>query len=499
MNKLKINKNFFQKIGKVAGQKMTRFAQFKWVQVIKDTGLVQMPFMLIGSLFLIAKAITQMTTHDYANSYLGRSMFDTIMNMGNALSFGLAGLIGSFCLGYFASRIVKPTKMKMIPVNGGIMSLITFIILVSVVRYSPANFVSGENAIVTFVEGKYDWSVNISKFGPQSFFTVILSGVFSHYVLYLFYKYNIGIRLPKSVPEFVTNAFNVILAGFFVVVSSIGVVHALAVANTSVNLVLQKAFDFLVNIGTSWYGMYLAAFFIMLAWFFGIHGGITVQALVAPTWTAALAQNQNGATNIFAQGFKDYYMNAGGLACILCLAIMMSLFAKSKKLKAIGSSSIIPGTFNISEPVVFGTPLIYNPFTAIPFFLIPIVNITIGGIFSINEWFSSVPKVQVHWAIPAPIQAFLGTLSWQSVIVVLIIWGTSILIWFPFFKKYDAAMVKEEQNGSSGLMKASEEKVQNFKAQKIKQKENIEKKTLNKKGNNSNLSLKDKLKKASGR
>lgn len=453
-----LNKQKLKQFGSNVGKGMTKFAQLKWVQVIKDSALVQMPFMLIGSIFLITEAIAQMSIDGYGDSALGRSMFHTIMNMGNSLSFGLASLITAFSLGYFASKMTGPTKMKMIPVNAGLLSMILFIVLTSVVAYVPA----AGTAL-----GKYTWHMDTGFFNPRGFFTAIIAGVVSHYIMYLFYKHAIGIRLPKSVPEFVVNAFNVVLTGVVVVMFGVILVNLLGLADTSMNKVMQKAFDFLTDIGASWGGMYVTAFFIMLAWFFGIHGGVTVQSIVAPTWGNALASNQAGAHNIFTNGFKDYYMNAGGLASILALAILFALFARSKRLKAIGTSSLIPGFFNISEPMVFGTPLIYNPYTAVPFFLIPMVNITIGGLFSTNEWFADVQTIQVHWAIPAPIQAYLATLSWQAVLVSLLCMTTAGLIWFPFFKRYDAIIVAEEAAGQkTAATLAAEEKARGFKQQK---------------------------------
>ncbi len=40
---------------------------------------------------------------------------------------------------------------------------------------------------------------------------------------------------------------------------------------------------------------------------------------------------------------------------------------KSKQLKAIGKASFIPVMFAVNEPLLFGAPIILNPYFLIPF------------------------------------------------------------------------------------------------------------------------------------
>ena len=54
------------------------------------------------------------------------------------------------------------------------------------------------------------------------------------------------------------------------------------------------------------------------------------------------------------------------------LVICMVFFAKSKQSKQLGRLALGPGMFNINEPVTFGTPIVMNPFMALPFILVPV-------------------------------------------------------------------------------------------------------------------------------
>ena len=50
------------------------------------------------------------------------------------------------------------------------------------------------------------------------------------------------------------------------------------------------------------------------------------------------------------------------------MVIFIAFFAKSAQLNALGKAAIVPSFFNINEPILFGMPVVYNPYTAIPFF-----------------------------------------------------------------------------------------------------------------------------------
>ncbi len=68
------------------------------------------------------------------------------------------------------------------------------------------------------------------------------------------------------------------------------------------------------------------------------------------------------------------------------MVIFIAFFAKSAQLSALGKAAIIAIFFNINEPILFGMPVVYNPYTAIPFFLAPMVSMSVAY-FGINLGF----------------------------------------------------------------------------------------------------------------
>ncbi len=84
-----------------------------------------------------------------------------------------------------------------------------------------------------------------------------------------------------------------------------------------------------------------------------------------------------------------------------------------------GKVAIVPGLFNINEPIIFGAPIVLNPILAIPFVLGPVVTTTITYI-AMNLNLVAKVSVVTPFTIPAPIKAYLSTNGgdWRAIILV---------------------------------------------------------------------------------
>ena len=83
------------------------------------------------------------------------------------------------------------------------------------------------------------------------------------------------------------------------------------------------------------------------------------------------------------------YVWIGGIGCTLPLVIML-VFAKSNKLRALGRASLVPAIFNINEPVVFGC-IAWNPIMMIPMWLMGIILPSVVWIFTKVIPFAPIP------------------------------------------------------------------------------------------------------------
>lgn len=147
--------------------------------------------------------------------------------------------------------------------------------------------------------------------------------------------------------------------------------------------------------------------------------------------------------HIFTQQFWDNYLCMTGAGIVVGMVIYLVFFAKSQALKELGKLSIFPNFFNIDEPVIFGVPIVMNFYLLVPFVLFPmLVGIASYLLMQIGilPLFSGV---MVPWTTPPIISGLLiggwRTAIWQLVIIVL-----SVIAYWPFIRKYDDFLVKQE-------------------------------------------------------
>src|SRR5699024_9432675 len=89
-----------------------------------------------------------------------------------------------------------------------------------------------------------------------------------------------------------------------------------------------------------------------LIWIWCVHGtAIIINSFVNPILLVALTENVNGAHNIFAGDFINMWVFIGGAGGTLGLVLLMNFMSKSKQLRILGRTALLPAIFNINEPV----------------------------------------------------------------------------------------------------------------------------------------------------
>ena len=95
--------------------------------------------------------------------------------------------------------------------------------------------------------------------------------------------------------------------------------------------------------------------------------------------------------------------------------------------------SLVPGIFQINEPIIFGLPIVLNPIMIIPFILTPMVNILVGYFVTVIWPIMPTPAIGVPWTTPGIINLFLGTGgNAVAAIVGVVCLAISVLIYLPF-------------------------------------------------------------------
>lgn len=107
--------------------------------------------------------------------------------------------------------------------------------------------------------------------------------------------------------------------------------------------------------------------------------------------------------------------------------------------------SIVPGVFNINEPVLFGYPIVYNISMAIPFLAVPVVGILISY-FATAMGLMNPCVTMVPWTTPVLVSGFLATgMDWRGVVVQAIVLALGILIYMPFVKINDKVLARQAE------------------------------------------------------
>ena len=103
----------------------------------------------------------------------------------------------------------------------------------------------------------------------------------------------------------------------------------------------------------------------------------------------------------------DIFGKFGGAGITLGFVIAGIIIAKSKQMKSISKLSLIPGVFNINEPVIFGLPIVFNPLMLIPFIIVPVLAVIMTYASIALGFIQPFTATQVPWTTPPIIYYFL--------------------------------------------------------------------------------------------
>lgn len=255
------------------------------------------------------------------------------------------------------------------------------------------------------------------------------------------------IKMPESVPPFIKDSFaslipGTIIATLFVTVSALFATTPYGNMHAFIYGVLQTP---LQNLGGSFGTLVLVALLSQILWVFGIHGSMVVFSVMMPVWgamdAAQLSAYSAGETlpNIVGLSFFIIY-TFGGTA--LGLAILM-LRAKSQRYKTLGKLAIVPAVFGITEPIIYGTPLVMNPLFAFPFIFGNVISLSLAYIATSVGIIPPLTGISTPAGTPIILQGLIAG-DWRTglfQLVLIILW---VLLWYPFFKIADNAALLEE-------------------------------------------------------
>ena len=282
----------------------------------------------------------------------------------------------------------------------------------------------------------------LSRIGATGIFTGLIIGTLAVQIYRICVKKGWSIKMPNSVPKGVTDSFTSLIPGFMIAFV------VLIICNTDIFNLLYVPFSFVSGLVSTWWGVLIIVFLIHFLWFFGIHGATIITSFTNAFVLANMASNVSGSFHVFAGDFINSFITIGGSGATLGAVLYMAFMAKSRQMRELGKVAVVPGIFNINEPLLFGLPIVYNIDLVIPFILAPMASAMVGY-FSIATHF--VPKItaQQPWPTPVGLSGFIATQSWQGAIATILAAVVAGAIWFPFIRRYDLKLAKKEAEGAT--------------------------------------------------
>ena len=413
---------------------ISKFTNTKVIKALKDGMMFSLPFLMIGSLFLLIANLPIKSL----NTLVAECGLADICSQVYSSTFSLMALFTVVGITY---SYLKNDKIST-AVNGALTGLAAFVLL------TPSSKVLENGEAVTGVISK-DWTAG------QGMICAILIGFLVGYIYSLCIRKDIRVKMPEGVPPGVADSFSSLLpTGIITIICAIIYAVCHFVFKTTFAELIYSAIQIpLQGVTDSFAGVVIMTVMMSLLWWTGVHGGSICGGL-SPILQANMAANQkildsgvaltvqNGG-HIFTQQFWDNFLCMSGAGIVIGLVIYITFFAKSESLRSLGKLSIVPNIFNINEPIIFGTPIVLNIYLLVPFVLVPLI---IGISSYLLMYFGILPLfsgVMVPWTTPPIISGFLiggwKVALWQLVMIII-----SFVVYFPFIKKIDTLSSKNE-------------------------------------------------------
>ena len=429
----------FEKLEKLLMPLAEAIGRNKYLVSIRDGFLVSTPLLIAGSIFLLLANLPFPGWADFiASVQVGNSTLEAFLGKPSDATFAIMAIFATMGIAYSYARQIKSD-----PIFCAANALMAWFLLMP---YSITNTVEvADGTVDVTVSG-----VPLGWVGSKGIFVGIFCA-FAATAIYSWVKQQGWvIKMPAGVPPTVVDSFSSLIP----IVVTMTVFFLLNLAFGAFNTdVFSIVFTFLqtplLNLGDSLGAMVTAYIFLHLFWFFGVNGGSVVGAVFNPILQTLSIENleffQTGAGqgHIICQQFQDLFATFGGCGSTLSLIIAMFLFCKSARIKQLGKLALIPGIFNINEPIVFGLPIVMNPVMIIPFMLVPTLNIVISYAAMAAGIVPICNGIQVPWTTPLGISGFLAT-NWDGGVLQVLLLALGVLVYLPFIKAVDRQYLEEE-------------------------------------------------------
>ena len=412
-----------------------------YLQAIKDGFLGCMPIVLTSSIFLLIATLP---------GVVGITLPQPLLDWCNKLYNFTMGVMGIMVAGTTAKNFTASMNRRMpagkVLNDGSTMVAAQCSMLLLAVTQFTTKFNGSELSVF-----------DCTSMGTRGLFSAYIAAFITVWVYKFCVSRDLTIKLPKEVPGAIAQNFrDIIPFGGAVIICGIIDVIVRNLMGVPFSELLIKLLSPLFTAAETYPGLILIQAATAFFWFIGVHGPSIVQPGIDPIRLANQAENLQV---LLAGGHPAHSLTFnmslvgefGGTGATFIVPLLLILFMKSKQLKAVGKASIVPVAFAVNEPLLFGAPMILNPYMLIPFVAAGCVNVSVAKFFIDNVGMNGFSFV-VPWATPAPIGIFITT-NFQliALVFVAIIILLNAIIYLPFLKAYDKLLCDQEAERAAEL------------------------------------------------
>ncbi|MFF6128746.1 PTS transporter subunit EIIC [Enterococcus faecium] len=424
---------------------VSKMSSQRHLLAIRDSFIVTMPLVMAASVMVLLNAL--IFSNATVQRILDLSPLAELASIVNNGTMSILAIIVCYNIGwnlathYIQTGVIDDPSFS--PVHAGILSTAVMFILMSL--SSTVTLMDGNTAEAT---GVFLQSLTSSSGLATAMIAALVS---TELFIKLAKMKSFKIRMPEGVPPAVAASFNslvpeiVVILFFSVVVFTLNHTTGLNVPQL-IELAIQtplKAFVLSVP------GILLLQFFSDFLWVFGMHGSSILAPIRQAPLLQSIQENMDAFSvgkeipNIITEPFTNAFGLIGGGGCILPLVIAILWASKRQEQRSIAKFGLTTCLFNITEPIMFGLPVVMNPIYMIPCAIIPSINLVIAyaatSLGIISKTVAAAP-----WITPPVIQSFIATggdIRAAVLTVILII--LDVFLFLPFVLAANKAKLAE--------------------------------------------------------
>ncbi len=410
----------FQKLEEFFLPLANKLSGNRYLSAIRDGFVAILPVMIVGSFFVLINNVF-IGPDGFSNKWFGQE-FTKLLELGNA--------IVPAAMSIMALLLTFTTAKALSESYGEETSIVPSIAVVCLVVLMPVTF-DAELGI------EY---INTYYTGAAAIFLAFTTAIITVELVRFFSKFKpLIIKMPDTVPANIANSFNKLIPVLFTVLI-FGIVRmttnsfGMPLHDLVFNLI-QMPFTKIVS---SPIGLGIIYFLYMLLWGLGIHTAFIFNPILEPVYLSSLTMNEAAhsagqqMTQIMTKPFLDSFAFMGGAGNMLALIVAIFIVSRRTDYKSIAKLGLVPALFNISEPIMFGLPVVMNPILIIPMIVTTLVGLGIG-VLSTTIGFMSHTYILVPWTTPPILSAYFATGgNIGAAITAIIVFAVSVLIYMPF-------------------------------------------------------------------